>query len=136
MKIDDYIESLNTAGLALESAPQKGFVDLDLVNKAIADTRQFLIQIAPRMELGERLIADFRDELSAKIKALKISGSVALVSQAELLLKNGELNYENLKALRGEIDRAIGKVFGGHTLNMAGANSSGGNANRKLEDFR
>ena len=136
MKIDDYIESLNAAELALDSAPQKGFVDLDQVKKAIADTRQFLTQVAPRIELGERLIEDFRNELSAKIKALKLSGSVALVGQAQLLLKSGDLNYENLTSLRKEIDRVLGKVFGGHTLSAVGSKSQDSNINRNLEDFR
>lgn len=136
MKINEFIDMLDIANLALESAPQKGFVDLDQVKKSIENTKRYLIEIAPRLDLGEKLAVDFRDDLIAKLKALKSAGGIALVNQAEQSLNTGNLTYEQLKALRQEIDQTLRKVFGGYTLEASSANSLYNCNRQNLEVFK
>jgi hypothetical protein len=136
LKIEDCIKQLESAGLALESAPQKGFVDLDRIKNAIQETGEFLKAISPRLDLGEKLIADMRRSLLARVKVLKESGGGILASQAEQLLESGQLEYEKLIALQNEIERSLKHVFGGYSRIHYGQNKTAINSFPWADDYR
>jgi hypothetical protein len=115
LNIDEFVKNLKSAYAALDSAPQKGFVDLDLIKSTIQCTRLFLEKNTPRIQLGERLINDFREELLARLKVLKTAGASSLFTQAEQLLADENPDFDKLKALQLEIDESLKKMFAGQT---------------------
>ena len=136
MKIDECIKQLESAQLALGSAPQKGFVDLDQVQQSLQASQDFLVAILPQLTLGEKLIDDLRTGLVAKLQVLKNAGGGVLSSQAEQYLKTKNLEYEKLIALQNEIDQALRRIFGGflkHTNNQA---KPAINSSPKADDYR
>lgn len=136
MKIDECIAQLQAGEQALESAPQKGFVDLDAIKKSITQTREFLIRLSPTLELGEKLIEDIRGNLLAKLNALKSSGGGALVSQAEDYIKSGDLSYEKLKTLQAEIEKSLALTFGAYSRSKKNQAITINDPSRKAEDYR
>jgi hypothetical protein len=112
LNIKEYIDSLKTSAEAIGGAPEKGFLDLDMVKDTLLKTRQFLEQIAPQFELGLMLKQDFCSTLKSKIKTLRIAGCGQLLGQAERTLDAGQLDFGELKSLQKEIDQALSKNFG------------------------
>ena len=135
LKIDDCRAVLKDSELALEAAPEKGFVDLDKIKSALKDAGAFLEQISPRLALGEKLIAATRSQLLARLNVLKSSGGGALVSQAESYLKSENLDYERLKTLEAEIAESINAIFGGFSKHTKQLNAAS-QAPAKPEDYR
>lgn len=133
MNIEEYVKKLKDAQQALESAPQKGFVDLDLVGATIQQTWEFLEEISPRLNFGEKLAEDFRKGILARLRVLKMVGGGTLVSQAEKIINANCLDYEHIKSVKKDIDDQIEMIFGGYTrLQNSG---QGKRQNQKLEDF-
>ena len=133
MKFDEHIKKLKDAQQALESAPQKGFVDLDLVGATIQQMCEFLEEISPRLNFGEKLAEDFRKGILARLRVIKMAGGGTLVSQAEKIINADCLDYELMKSVRKDIDDQIEMIFGGYTrLQNSG---QGRKQNQKLEDF-
>jgi len=136
LNIDEFVKNLKAAQTALDSAPQKGFVDLDLVKSTIQSTRLFLEKIAPRIRLGEQLISDFREEMLARLKVLKIAGATSLISQADRMLTEENLDFDKLKALQVEIDESLRNIFAGQTKNSDLTNQTRQNLPPKPDDYR
>ena len=136
MNIDEFVKNLKSAYTALDSAPQKGFVDLDRVKSTIQSTRLFLEKITPRIRLGERLINDFREEMLARMKVLKIAGASSLISQAKQMLTKENLDFDELKALQIEIDESLRNIFAGQTKNSDLTNQTRQNLPPKPGDYR
>ncbi len=121
MKIDQCLAELESASVALQSAPESGFVNLDKIKAALSMTKNLLEAIAPRFELGERLIEDTKNSLLARLRVLKSSGGSGIISQAEKYLNSDDLEYEKLTALKQEITESINAIFGGyskHTIKL------------------
>jgi hypothetical protein len=133
MKTAEYVAGLKTACDSVEFAPQKGFIDLDRIRQVMLDVKLFLENISPRLELGEKLIADFQNDLLNKLNAIKFSGARAPVSTIEASLKSDMLDYTQLKALQREIDAAFDSVFQGAGGMRYDTNKS--TASRKTEDY-
>ncbi|OQX92313.1 MAG: hypothetical protein B6D58_03735 [candidate division Zixibacteria bacterium 4484_95] len=131
MNIDEHIKNLKDAQQALESAPQKGFVDLDLIGITLKQAREFLEEISPRLSLGIKLTEDFRKRIMARLRVLKMAGGGALVSQAEKTVNADCLDYEFMKSIEKDIEDQLDRIFGGY-IRMQ---NSGLNKNQKLEDF-
>jgi len=136
LNIDEFVKNLKSAHAALDSAPQKGFVDLDLVKSTIKSTSLFLEVNAPRIRLGEQLISDFREEMLARLKVLKIAGASSLISQAEQMLNEENLDFVKLKALQMEIDESLRNIFAGQTKNSDLTNQTRQNFPPKPGDYR
>jgi len=136
LKIDEFVKNLKSAYTALDSAPQKGFVDLDLVKSTIQSTKLFLEEVAPRFQLGEQLINDCRGEMLARLKVLKMAGSSNLISQAEQMLAEENLDFDKLKALQLEIDESLKKIFTGQTKHFELNNQTRQNFPPKPADYR
>lgn len=133
MNIDECIKRLKDAHQALESAPQKGFVDLDLVGATLQQAREFLEDISPRLNFGAKLAEDFRKGILARLRVLKMAGGGALVSQAEKTVEADCLDYDHLKSIQKDIDDQLERIFGGYTrLQNPG---QGKKQSQKLEDF-
>lgn len=115
MNIKEYIDLLKVSQEAIGGAPQKGFIDLDLVKDTLQKTRLFLEQIAPQLELGNLLKEDFTNNLKAKLRALKLSGGGQLMGQAEKILAAPQPDFTELKTLQQNIDEALAKIFGALT---------------------
>jgi hypothetical protein len=115
LKITDCLELIKASTKALEAAPQKGFVDLDMVKNTLRVTGDLLTGIMPELELGNKLKEDFQNNLKAKLRVLKLSGDSLIIGQAENALLSGNLEFDDLKSLQKEIDRAFEKIFGGQT---------------------
>ena len=135
MKIDEHIKKINIANEAIESAPQKGFINLDQVNNILHEVKLFLEKIAPQLELGEKLADDIHDGMLKKLQALKMAGNTALISQTENAVKTRNLDYIQLKSLQSEIDEALSKVFGGHTKPVISGNGKQQKSSQKPEDY-
>ena len=135
MKIDEHIKKIKIANEAIESAPQKGFINLDQVNNILHEVKLFLEKIAPQLELGEKLADDIHDGMLKKLQALKMAGNTALISQTENSIKTRNLDYIQLKSLQSEIDEALSKVFGGHTKPVISGNSKLQKSSQKQEDY-
>jgi len=121
LKINQCLAELSDAELALNSAPENGFINLDKVKAALISARSTLEAIAPRYELGEKLIADMVNSLLARLRVLKASGGNTIISQAEQYLNSADLEYEKLTALKQEITESINAIFGGfskHTIKL------------------
>jgi len=131
LNIDEHIKNLKDAQQALESAPQKGFVDLDLIGITLKQAREFLEEISPRLSLGIKLTEDFRKRIMARLRVLKMAGGGALVSQAEKTVNADCLDYEFMKSIEKDIEDQLDRIFGGY-IRMQ---NSGLNKNQKLEDF-
>ena len=131
MNIDEHIKNLKDAQQALESAPQKGFIDLDLIGITLKQAREFLEEISPRLSLGIKLTEDFRKRIMARLRVLKMAGGGALVSQAEKTVNADCLDYEFMKSIEKDIEDQLDRIFGGY-IRMQ---NSGLNKNQKLEDF-
>jgi hypothetical protein len=127
LNIKEHIDSLKLSAEAISGAPEKGFIDLDMVKDTLLKTGQYLEQIAPMLELGVQLKQDFRDTLKSKIKALKIAGCGTFLGQAERTLDSTELDFSELKSLQREIDQALSKNFG--ALKSPVGNSSSAHPN-------
>ena len=136
MKIDDCIKQLETARAALIAAPEKGFVDLDQVQRSLQTGRDFLTEVAPRLRLGEKLADDLRTGLLAKLQVLKNSGAGVLADQAERYLRGEQLEYEKLVALQNEIDQALKRVFGGFSKHTGNQPKTAINSSIKADDYR
>ncbi|MCP4582259.1 MAG: hypothetical protein GY839_11640 [candidate division Zixibacteria bacterium] len=136
MKIDDFVGKLSKAFEALESAPQKGFINLDEVKATIDQTRRFMEKIRPSYEFGERLTQDCRESMLAKLKVLKIAGAGTLFSQAEKTLMTDDLDFDQWKTLQVEIDESLKHAFGSQTKQPASVNNSKYNLPRKPDDYR
>jgi len=119
LNIDDCAKRLESAALAIESAPQKGFINLDYVKSALHDSAAFLDQIKPQLELGDRLAADLRNDLARKLSVIARTGGAAFVAQAEQALIGKHHDYSVLKLLQNEIDDALLKTFGGYSKAVA-----------------
>lgn len=111
MNIRECIDSLNTATEAINGAPEKGFLDLDSVRDTIQKTRVYLEKITSQFDLGINLKEDTIASLKSKINALKIAGYARLFVGVEQALDSDRLNFEQLKSLQTEIDRALSKCF-------------------------
>lgn len=136
MKINDCITQLNAAQLALESAPQTGFVDLDKVKQSLAAGAEFLTKVSPRLELGEKLLDDFRQKLLAKVKTLKACNGGILAGQAESFLQADNPEYEKLMALNEEIDGALKRIFSRRTKIPSASANIANNSSLHLDDYR
>jgi hypothetical protein len=136
LKISECIKQLESAQLALSSAPQKGFVDLDQVKQSLQVSRDFLVAISPRLSLGEKLIDDLRTGLLAKLQVLKNAGGGVLSSQAEQYLKAENLEYEKLIAMQSEVDQALRRVFGGFSKHINNQAKPAINSSPKADDYR
>jgi len=134
LKIDECISGLESAGAAIESAPQKGFLNLDNISIILRETKSFLQNTSPALKLGEKLTADVITEMKQKIKALKAAGN-PLISQAEMLIETESLNYEQLKTLQTEINQAIENVFKGRTRSFKSIGVANQNQSQKPEDY-
>ena len=135
MKINEYITKLDFAREAIESAPQKGFINLDLMSDIIRQVKLFLEDASPQLELGEKLAADFKTSLLKKLQTLKTAGGSVLISQTEEAIMTGSLNYAQLKSIQNEIDGALEKVFGGHTKSLNSNASLKQSYTQKHEDY-
>jgi hypothetical protein len=136
LKINEHITKLNLAKETIESAPQKGFINLDQVKSILQNAKLFLEEISPRLELGNKLIEDLRNGMLKKLQALKAAGSKTLISQAENALETQALDYAKLKSLQSEINKALEKVFGGYTRSFNSIDSKQQNPPQKPEDYR
>jgi hypothetical protein len=130
LNIKEYVDLLTTSQEAISGAPQKGFVDLDMVKDTLLKTRQYLEQIAPQLELGNQLKEDFTNNLKAKIRALRLSGGGQLINQAEKVLSVSQPDFAELKSLQQDIDQMLTKIFGA----LSGPAGSGQPS--KIEDFQ
>jgi hypothetical protein len=136
LNIDEFVKNLKSAHAALDSAPRKGFVDLDLVKATIQCTRRYLELNASRIQLGEQLLDDYRENLLAKLKVLKAAGASSLISQAEQMLTDDNFDFDKLKTLRNEIDESLKKIFAGQTKYSDLTNQSHQNHPLKANDYR
>jgi hypothetical protein len=136
LKIDDCIKQLETAHAALAAAPEKGFVDLDQVQRTLQAGRDLLIELAPRLSLGEKLADGLRADLLAKLQVLKTTGGGVLADQAEQYLHSEYLEYEKLIALQNEIDLALRRVFGGFSKHTGNQPKPAINSSPKADDYR
>jgi len=135
LKINEHIKRLDSAKEAIESAPQKGFINLDLVSNILQDAKLFLEDLSPHLELGEKLAEDYKSGMLKKLQTLKTAGGGVLISRTEDAIMTGSLDYAQLKSVQAEIDGALEKVFGGHTKSL---NSNAGlkqNYTQKHEDY-
>ena len=135
MKIDECITNLDNAALAIESAPQKGFLNLDQISAVLRDTKLLLQETSPALKLGKKLTADVITEMRQKINALKAAGS-PLIAPAESLIEIENLDYDKLKTLQTEINQAIQSVFKGHTMLFKSAGYANENQSQKLKDYQ
>jgi hypothetical protein len=124
LNINECMDSLKISAESIGGAPDKGFLDLDLVNESLLKTRLFLEQIAPQLELGNRLKADMIKSLQSKANALKIAGCGQFIGSLEKALETGQLDFDQLKLLQKEIDLALAKNFGALKSPAAGITAS------------
>jgi hypothetical protein len=136
LKINECVEKLSKASEALESAPRKGFVNLDEVKATINQAKLFLGSIQPQHELGEKLIQDYRESMLAKLKVLKLAGAGTLISQAEKTLNSDDLNFDQWKKLQTEIEQSLRQVFGGQLKSQENVSNLKHNLPRKPDDYR
>jgi hypothetical protein len=134
LNIDEHIKKLKDAQQALESAPQKGFVDLDLVGVTLKQVKEFLEEISPRLSFGTKLTEDFRKRIMTKLKVLKMAGGGALVSQAEKTVNADCLDYEFMKSIEKDIEDQLERIFGSYSRIQG--SGQGKKQNQKLEDFQ
>jgi len=150
LKINEHIKRLDSAKEAIESAPQKGFINLDLVSNILQDAKLFLEDLSPHLELGEKLAEDYKSSMLKKLQTLKtagggvlisrtedaiMAGGGVLISRTEDAIMTGSLDYTQLKSVNTEIDSALEIIFGGHTKSL---NSNAGlkqNYTQKHEDY-
>jgi hypothetical protein len=130
LNITACLEFLKASAKALEAAPQKGFVDLDMVKHALQTTGELLNEIAPELELGNKLKEDFLNSLKAKLRVLELSGDSLLFGQANKALTSGNLNFDDLKSLQKDINQAFEKIFGGQSGQFISGQPT------KTEDYR
>ncbi len=135
MKIDECLTRLKSAIEAIESAPQKGFVNLDMVNNIMQETRSLLESVSPRLMLGEKLTADIKAGMLNKLNTLKFAGGGALLSQAEQAIEVENLDYDRLKLLQKEIDAVLDQVFSGQTKALSTSNCLKQTHPPKREDY-
>jgi hypothetical protein len=124
LNINECIDSLKTSAESIGGAPEKGFLDLDLIKETLQKTRLLLEQIAPQLELGVRLKEDLIKSLQSKINALKIAGCGQFMGQTEKALEIGQLDFDQLKLLQKEIDQTLAKNFGALKSPAAGITAS------------
>ena len=135
MKIDECLTRLKSAIEAIESAPQKGFVNLDMVNNIMKETRSLLESISPRLTLGEKLTADIKAGMLNKLNTLRFAGGAALLTQAKQAIEFENLDYDRLKSLQKEIDAVLDQVFGGQTKALIASNCLKQTHPPKREDY-
>lgn len=135
MKIDKCITNLDNAALAIESAPQKGFLNLDQISAVLRETKLLLQKTSPVLKLGKKLTADVIAEMRQKINALKAAGS-PLIASAESLFEIENLDYDQLKTFQTEINQAIESVFKGRTMLFKSAGIINENQSQKLDDYQ
>ena len=135
MKINEHIKRLDSAKEAIESAPQKGFINLDLVSNILQDTKLFLEDLSPHLELGEKLAEDYKSSMLKKLQTLKTAGGGVLISRTEDAIMTGSLDYTQLKSVNTEIDSALEIIFGGHTKSLNSNARLKQNYTQKHEDY-
>jgi hypothetical protein len=116
LNINECMDSLRTSAESIGGAPEKGFLDLDLIKETLQKT--------PQLELGVRLKEDLIKSLQSKINALKIAGCSQFMGQTEKALENGQLDFDQLKLLKKEINQALAKNFGVLKSPVAGVTAS------------
>jgi hypothetical protein len=112
LNIHECIDSLSLSAEAIGGAPEKGFIDLDAVRDSIQKACLYLDRISSQFELGIKLKEDAMASLKAKINALKIAGYAHLLIPPDEALDSENLNFEQYKSFRAEIDQALAKCFG------------------------
>ena len=110
------IEILRAAALKIAEAPRIGFLDLDRIKTILENSAVLLEKRILDLELGRRLVAETRESLKAKIKAIGTVCPEMLDSGFVAAVDSDPQDYDQLKSLREKTDRLFERIFGGMTL--------------------
>ncbi len=107
------IETLRDAARAIIEAPEIGFLDLDRLKTSLESSAVVFESLLADFDLGRRLLAETRESIKAKIKAIESVFPESLDFGSNGAIDFEKLDYERLNALREKIDRLFERIFGG-----------------------
>jgi|GEM_PF-6125699 len=110
------IEILRAAALKIAEAPQIGFLDLDRIKTILENCAALLERRGLDLELGQRLIAETRESIKAKLKAVGTVCPELLDSGFVAAVDSDPQDYDRLKSLREKTDKLFGRIFGGMAI--------------------